>query len=198
MYDARFQDPIDIFHVILEVVQLSFLAFAVLHIRPVYYMSQVSKHPEMFVYCLSIWFNILYSIFKEGEIRFWGVVGQSSAPYAAMTQILWNIPSFCVVTAATVYSGVVYFSKDNTTRFLAAATDDHATTDDASATEKADHVPIILLCCAWVVRQSLLYPVFYFRSMGDDFKKYQVPINVEFVIHRYGEWTMLMLGTLLQ
>ncbi len=167
---------------------------AVLHIRPVSYMSQASANPEIFCFCLAISMNTFITILKEMEIRFWGVRGQTSARYGSMTTIISYLPPFIILLVATIYSGTAYF-KENTGaypnyRFLAAAITD----DSVKKTSEADHVPIILLLCAYITRSLWFYPLARLRGKGANFKQHMVPVNVDYIIHRNGEWTMLMLG----
>lgn len=198
VYDSRFQSPDDSLHTGLEIFQLCMLATAVLHIRPVSYMSQGSNNPEMFFFCLAIWISFLYTIMTYVEIRFWGVIGQAAAKYAAVTSILWNVPSFLCITIATLYSGIVYFTPDdandanaNSYSRLLAATDGNYSSDSAAV----HHLPIILLVCAWlsgIITQPIIILLRVVEGKG--FKDLSVPLNIGYVIHRNGEWTMLMLG----
>lgn len=194
IYDAKFQEPNDVLHLLLEVVQISVLALAVLHIRPVSYMSQVSANPEIFCFCLAISMNTFITILKEMEIRFWGVKGQTSARYGSMTTIISYLPSFIILLIATIYSGTAYFNENSYAypnyRFLESPIAD----DSVKKTAEADHVPIILLLCAYITRSILFYPLSRLRGKGANFKQHQVPVNVDYIIHRNGEWTMLMLG----
>jgi hypothetical protein len=185
-YDARFQLPDDIMHVVLEVLQLCLLASAVLHIRPAAYMSQGSG-PEMFVFCLSCLLGAFSYTILYLEIRFWGADGQKCAAHAAVTTIIEVLLPSVFIFTATVYSGITYFSSDDH--------EGYRVLYDSDNSDKADHVPIILLFTAWIIRLTILYPVNYFRSKGKEFKEYTVPFNISFLIHRHGEWLMLMLGT---
>ncbi len=181
-YDSVFQLPDDIFHAGLEIIQLTFLSGAILHIRPVTYMSNDS-YPTMFFFCLSCWLCMVYTLLSYLEIRFWGVVGESSAKYSAMTSILIDLPTFLLVSIATIYSGYQYLN--------------HDVNDNYSSNETSfQHIPIILMLSSWIVQQIVMYPMRIWRGKGKDFKKYHVPVNVEFIIHRQGEFTMLMLGEL--
>ena len=197
-YDSMFQLPDDILHVFFEILKLLFLATAVLHIRPVKYMSNASSNPEMFLFCLANWLSIAYFMCLHLEIRFWGVIGQSSAKYSAVTSILSEMPSFILVTAATVYSGFERYYNNGTNdyhRNLGSETDNYSNEyNEATVT----HLPIILMLSSWIIRQMIFYPIRKYRGQGKEFKKFTVPVNIEFIIHRQGEWTMLMLGTFQQ
>ncbi len=181
-YDSVFNLPDDIFHVGLEIIQLLFLAGAILHIRPVKYMSNES-YPAIFFFCLSCWLCSVYTICSYLEIRFWGVDGEYSAKYSAMTSIFIHLPGVLLVSAATMYSGHAFYYRDRNDNY-------------SNEEESFQHIPIILMLSSWIVQQVVLYPVHIWRGKGNDFKKYHIPVNVEFIIHRQGEFTMLMLGEL--
>jgi hypothetical protein len=78
-YDARFYTHDDIYHRLFEVAVLVVLATAVLHIRPVEFLSSPSVFVDMFAYCLAcvvvrhhfpllvfflLW-GVLISLFRE-------------------------------------------------------------------------------------------------------------------------------------
>mmetsp|Transcript_5699 Transcript_5699/g.7280 ORF Transcript_5699/g.7280 Transcript_5699/m.7280 type:complete len:563 (+) Transcript_5699:38-1726(+) len=188
-YDLRFQMPDDFIHVFIEVVRLCLVATAVAHIRPIEYMSHPETYPHMFTFCLTCWLGILLYLLLNLEIRFIGVVGEDASKYSCMTDVISQIPTFLFVTAATIAAGTKYFSgnDDHQYRQLAGSGNDDYTS------EAAFHIPIALMVCSWLVRHSL-GSVLIFSRAGKDFKKRSIPINVEFMIHRFGEWTMLMLG----
>jgi hypothetical protein len=80
--------------------------------------------------------------------------------------------------AATIYSGLEYFG----------ATDVEG---------KQDHTPMWILFAGWLCVIPLLYFSHWSRGLWEkevDFRSFTVPMNIHFVIHRNGEWTMLMLG----
>lgn len=187
VYDSRYQSEQDVFHFSIELIQLAFLATAVLHIRPMKYMSLGESNPEMFAFCFSIMGGMLCHLLIHLEIRFWGVDGQDSARYAAFTEVLVNIPSFLLIIAATVYSGNLYYSPlgdESSSSYLLLA----------EQKEGRDNIAMIILYISWIVRILIHVPLFRFRSRNKSKQDTAVPANVEFIIHRYGEWTMLMLG----
>ena len=190
LFDARFQLPDDLMHPIMEILQLCALATAVLHIRPVKYMADGASNPEMFLFCLAVLLSHLYILALDLEIRFVGVAGQSSAKYVAVSNMLTLLPSTMFVVAATIYSGVVYYNQSGNEGFRMLAGDD----SDKSSSDTLNHFPIILMLCSWLINHVINFPIAYFRGKGSEFKKFSIPLNVEFVIHRNGEWIMLMLG----
>jgi hypothetical protein len=200
MYDAKYQIPDDIFHMIGNLFQLCALASAVLHIRPVSYMSHGETHPEMFIFCSAVWLGTAYGYLLNMEIRFLGVNGQNCARYAAMTEMILEIPSFILYTAAVIYSAIIFYTGGSNSaddsydhRLLGGDTD--VDVDASISSDPVHHVPIILLLLAWFLRLAVHLPIEYIRGEGKSFKDLTVPLNVGYAIHRYGELTMLMMGT---
>lgn len=182
-------------HLLLGILQLMFLATAVLHIRPVQYMSDGTSSPEMLYYCLAVWLNMAYVMFLYLEIRFFGVDGQECAKYAAMTSVLVEMPSFILVSAATIYAATKLYGSEHASDHSSEDDDHHRILAEEGKDETFRHIPIILMLCSWFTRQALFYPIRYLRGKGEDIRKFTVPMNVHFIIDRHGEWTMLMLGT---
>mmetsp|Transcript_20268 Transcript_20268/g.30429 ORF Transcript_20268/g.30429 Transcript_20268/m.30429 type:complete len:631 (-) Transcript_20268:348-2240(-) len=213
-YDGRFQLPDDILHVILEVLQLCFLATAVLHIRPVAYMSHVSSEPDMFAFCIACWLSVVQGLILNLEIKFWGVNGQLCAKYQAVTSMIEKIPGLLFITAATIYSGYLYYGNNgNDGGEYGYGDGSNGTALDSSYGDYGDdngrllgaesnefenkgvyHLPMILMLCGGYAPLISIYPVNYIRGRGGNFKDFTVPMNITYTIHRFGEWTMLMLG----
>ena len=206
-YDARFQEGDDILHVLIEILQLCCLALAVLHIRPVKYMSHGSEDVSMFAFSLANLMGVITTLFKIFETGFIWCNGQTEVlRYMAITDALWTIfPCFTLMLIATISSGVVYFgsaddSNGSDYRFLAdaAGTSDSYGSDFSSVEAESEsltvnHLPIFL-CFILLFTRAPFQLLFYSLRSKDDFKSVTVPMNIGFVIHRFGEWIMLMLG----
>ena len=108
-----------------------------------------------------------------------------------MTSIYTALIPFFFISAATVYSITVYVNGGDHLVEEGDGGEDYATLANK---ENVHHAPIILLLCAWIARMVALYPVLYFQGRGLDHTEISVPVNVHYIIHRSGEWTMLMLG----
>jgi len=207
IFDARYQLPDDFLHVMLEVLQLCFLATAVLHIRPVADMSLVSSNPDMFLFCLSCWLSLVHGFILNLEIRFWDSKGQDCAKYQSVTTIIEKVPCFLLITIATIYSGYLYYGSNDGGEYGYGSNStaaSHSYDGDGQRTLGAEsglpesdtvyHLPIILMMCGGYSVLMAIYPVGYIRGRGSNFKDFSVPMNISFAIHRFGEWTMLMLG----
>jgi len=173
-YDAKFGLPEDVLHPLCEVLQLCGLASAVLHIRPVEYMSLVADNPETFLFCLANLFGSFHSIIFNAEIKYIWVDGDDSAKHASGNDLKHYLFTGLFTLAATIYSGLLYYT-------------------DIGTEGQMYHGPMIIMLAGWFTKPFAVYLV-HITFGYTDFKRYSVPMNVDFLIHRYGEWTMLMLG----
>jgi len=174
MFDSMFGLPDDVVHRTMEVLQLCLLATAVAQIRPVEYMSHVADRPETFLFCLANCLGAFYQLILNVEIGFVWVEGQDAAVYSCRTDCLHLIFPVLMTGGATVYSAVLFYGTGSEGMVI--------------------HTPIIIMIVSWLSRIPTMYIAMMLRNKGADFKQYTVPMNIDFAIHRYGEWTMLMLG----
>lgn len=175
-YDSRFTTPDDAVHVLCEMIQLMALATAVLHIRPLEYLAHPAMHPETFMFCAANCFGLMHHLFLSSEIQYFWVEGeQTPSKHTARANLRHTSITFAITVAATVYSGILYY------------------TDIGGDDKKTDHGPMILMFVSWITKPLLMYFLIFVRTPSD-FKQYTVPMNIDFSIHRFGEWTMLMLG----
>ena len=143
-------------------------------IRPITLMANPAK-PQMFLFCLA---NLLGSIYYLGflsEIAFLWVDGQEASKFFARTELVHNTMASMFTLAATIYSGVAYLSSD----------------------AERDHNAIILLLVGWILRPFLMTFVQWCREnwkASKNVEETRVPFSIEFIIHRYGEFAMLILG----
>jgi len=188
-YDARFSAGDDIAHLLWDVAQLTLLGTAVLNIRPVEYMSHIEDHLQMFVFCLANLLGILMNNLRLMEIGFVWVVGQYSARVTARAQLMCSIPALILSLVATVYAGLAYKGDvnngDSHERLLASSS-------NSNATGFVSHLPIIICATTLIVKPLSVYFIGIYH--GDNLKERSVPMNIDFSLHRYGEFIMLMLG----
>ena len=81
-------------------------------------------------------------------------------------------------------------------RFLAAPADEKTmTSGEEHDDDPTTNLPIYLCLAGFVFNFAYLAVYVVFMAPKDGrHKEFMVPVNVDFVIHRFGEWTMLMLG----
>eukprot|EP00339_Tiarina_fusa_P022076 CAMPEP_0117012746 /NCGR_PEP_ID=MMETSP0472-20121206/10660_1 /TAXON_ID=693140 ORGANISM="Tiarina fusus, Strain LIS" /NCGR_SAMPLE_ID=MMETSP0472 /ASSEMBLY_ACC=CAM_ASM_000603 /LENGTH=624 /DNA_ID=CAMNT_0004715891 /DNA_START=29 /DNA_END=1903 /DNA_ORIENTATION=+ len=184
IYDARFVVMDDMYHRVTFVAFLCALASAVVHIRPVDILSQPSKYIDAFALYLSLSVLTLIGIIREAELYFFGKGEKEAIQTAALRGINFSLINFSLNLAATIVAGTEYFGTDGDHRLLA----------EAGPTD-VNHLPVWLSFAGflgfWVLFKAKL--IFFFPNDGSH-KKTFTPMNIDFNIHRYSEWTMLMLG----
>ena len=154
----------------------------------------------MFAFSLANLMGVMVSTFKQIEYGFIQCNGQTELlRYVAVTDIIMQMfPGFVFMLIATISSGIVYFGSgddhvgdDHSHRMLAdtGMNSESYNSDSLSV----NHLPIILCFLMAFVRGPFQYLILSLRGK-DDFKKVSIPLNIDFVIHRFGEWIMLMMG----
>ncbi len=189
IYESRFSVVEDsIFHRLFEVVHLVFVATAVLHIRPYDKLSNPYDDDDMFAFCLGVTLGNLMTILRYIELLLWPS-STSTAKSQAKFTLITRIPPFCSFLAASVVSGLKFYSPKGQGggRFLAAST---------ASGDQVYHIPIILCLVGYFLHFLCTYALvaWSYTQPGNILRDKFVPINVDFIIHRYGEWIMLMLG----
>jgi len=161
----------------------------------------------MFAFCLANLLTLLISVIRIIETRLICVGQTEVVRYVAATDFFVLIFSnLIVMIPATLLSGELYFKNHDS--------NDHGGYDDdeidndrhdrylagveysgipSSESYSVNHLPIIL--CFSII--FIFYPMHYLIShlrRQDDIKKVTIPMNIDLIIHRSGEWVMLMLG----
>ena len=184
-FDSRFYTPDDVFHRFFEAAVFLALGIGVLKIRTVEVLSNPSEHNEMFIFALAMMAGTFLTALRYIEILFW-VDGQPVAKVAARRDVLMMIPRFGFELAATIIAGTKYYGNDGSGgdyRLLVAA--------DATATasyETTDLPAWLLIGSAVSIHVSLLVWMLSMPGGGSRHKEFTVPMNIDFTIHRYGEF----------
>lgn len=202
-YDARYYTKDDVLHFGFEICILVALGTAILHIRSVDTLSQTTQNIELFVFCLGIVAGTLLTILRYAEILLIGVKGGKEAIISSRRDIgLKTIPLILAIVAAVLAGRDFYNNNNNdsgTSYVSGNATDAaHRYLAGASATKsteiESNDVPIyFMLASGLSYHVGILIMLFTLPGKGGH-KNVTVPMNVDFCIHRYGEWIMLMLG----
>jgi len=214
-YDARFVVYEDFFHRFKELATLVVLASAVLHIRTIDVMANGTENLDVFAFCLVILIGNVLTGLRYAEV-YWMGIGQPVIKCEAKRWLKMTLPYFAVILIATILAGVKYYGPSDSTenKEYAASKEDGYHDDEASHYGDDDHrrslaggstsyydsfenydVPIYLLLAGNIVKWIyLVIDIRFCFPGGGRHKECVVPINVDFMIHRNGEWNMLMLG----
>mmetsp|Transcript_5885 Transcript_5885/g.9781 ORF Transcript_5885/g.9781 Transcript_5885/m.9781 type:complete len:541 (+) Transcript_5885:61-1683(+) len=188
MYDARYFTYDDIYHRVYSVANLVALASVVLHIRPVDVLSSPKENVEAFALSVSLLAGSVFSAMRYLEMLWIGYVGEKSMYYAARRDAAFKMLPIIFYCAASIYAGLQYFGNDDS------GDDDHRMLagDPYEKSETTD-VPIYLILAGSASHFAVSSIIVMF-AMPKDSRSITVPMNIDFTIHRFGEWTMLMLG----
>lgn len=167
-YDSRFYTQDDIWHQFFEVGVLVVLATAVLHIRPVEFMSNPSKYVDTFAFSLTCVVANLCTIWGHVEIYFW-VDGGNEAKLSARRDMINKVFPTIFYLAAAIVAGMEYYSNpsenDQDGGGYRSLADENGTEADSSYTSSSSssyqttNVPIWLICgasAASIVWQTLV------------------------------------------
>ena len=180
-FDARFATPIgrDVVHRCLEVLQIGLVATALSRIRPAAVMSDACNHTDMLEFSGSLCLSSIVTMYRYIEIMCFSSVTavDPGARVAARMDVQWKIVPTLLFLVATVDSFLSYFG------------------NDPDACQRSD-LPI--QCClaawfAWIVVGYCCMVIYTPKDRGETVKV-SVPMNIQFCMHRYGEWFMLMFG----
>ena len=175
MHDAKFAPDDNLFHRGWDIVHLGILGTIVQHVQTVQIMSQTSKYPTTMVFagglCVESWSQLLR--YKDIYHNVDG--GEEAIHEARASAIRKFFVSLCFLAAAVI-AGYDYFIKPST--------------------QAVNDIPIILCGSSYFMeRLNMWLVVFYFApKTGKPHTALRVPMNLEFTLHRFGEWVMLMLG----
>jgi hypothetical protein len=180
-YDSRFYAPDDVFHRFFEAAVFVTLGFGVLNIRPVEVLSNPYDNNEIFVFALAMLVGSVLTVLRYVEIMFW-VDGQPVAKIVARRDILLKIMSIGFELAATIVAGTKFYGNSNggaNSRFLAADDETtYATTDLSAWLLVGSTVSIHVCLLVWMLSMP----------GGGRHKEFTVPMNIDFCIHRYGDF----------
>ena len=202
----------DQFHHLFQVFHLCFLATAVVHIRPVETMRNPYKYPDMFGYSVGVLLIALCNIFRSVEIMFKVVGDEAAAKTSERKYLVGYILQFICYLAASCVAGVALFQNNEFDDVDATITDGQRNMMSISnvcsrilnSTQQRylvddltfeTNTPIIMCLIGWLLSVCiLLLRSFFFEEKDGGHEKHNVPMNIEYILHRFGELTMLLLG----
>jgi low temperature requirement protein LtrA len=187
VYDSKYAPEDNLYHRFLEVLSLCVLGTVVQHIRPVFYMVNTAQYATTFVFTTFLSLESLLMIRRELEV-YQRVVGGPEAKRDAMSQARSHSFYLCFSGIAAVWSGCDYFLGD-------------ASITHPSQPTPVNYGPLLLCGIVGYICQVIFTMVDMFvitpscrMKPTETFRDFRVPLNLEFMLHRMGEWIMLMLG----
>mmetsp|Transcript_30879 Transcript_30879/g.61143 ORF Transcript_30879/g.61143 Transcript_30879/m.61143 type:complete len:494 (-) Transcript_30879:222-1703(-) len=197
IYDSKFENSGTFASFFFDAIQMLLLACSVLHTQNAYYMSKGSKR-YMWVFCAANTAAIFLYLSRYIQIALGWVRNADSAKTAAKFEIIRIIPTFATMICATTiayqthqtYSAKSDYDGGNSdfekvSRMLAG---------NKYEIKDPKNMPIYLCLATWFIDPITRFFVDFVLISKETYKARDVPIHVEYVSHRYMEFTMLMLG----
>mmetsp|Transcript_22852 Transcript_22852/g.45699 ORF Transcript_22852/g.45699 Transcript_22852/m.45699 type:complete len:542 (-) Transcript_22852:333-1958(-) len=223
-FDSRFEVADDLVHFFWEVLFTLLTAGGVLHMQKVDYLLKTDKYLHMTFFCAANVGGILLMILRYIEVGQWVNNSEGSVKAASRKAIYARIPALLLMSAATAITGIAWLQSNeekkateddyytgyaaggdnstNTTLFAAAYPSGSTSYKytgygrlEFPTTKLSKHVPIILCLIAWV-SGPILYYILNLTNDAHEYISTSLPMNVDFIMHRYGEYTMLMFGAI--
>ena len=213
-YDSRFFTRGDVFHRIYEVCVLVALGTTILHIRAANVLSHTTENIELFAFCVSFAIATVLTMLRYVEIL-WRIDGQQDvARITARRDIISKIPSLVLAVVAAIVAGNDYYN-NNSSSGSAYGSNTGSTNGDGYSSDTSEtggrmlagsdstddgnsptnHIPIWLILGCWISWVGFILLRYSIMARNPNRKSLTIPINVDFTIHRYGEWVLLMLGS---
>jgi hypothetical protein len=194
-YDSRYVIDDDLYHRFFETMLFVGVAFGFVHINPVSIMSNPREHPDMFAFALVATFFTILNFLGYMEIYFYGVGQRSVLKDAALRDIRLRTVPFGLQLAATIVAGVEYFVNGAGAQGGNGYTDQSFEEGYSAGQTYTNDIPIWLLLGSQLIQNLAMVITIQFLFPKDgSHKNHAVPINITFLVHRDGEWIMLMLG----
>eukprot|EP00751_Fragilariopsis_kerguelensis_P018895 CAMPEP_0170843234 /NCGR_PEP_ID=MMETSP0734-20130129/6164_1 /TAXON_ID=186038 /ORGANISM="Fragilariopsis kerguelensis, Strain L26-C5" /LENGTH=560 /DNA_ID=CAMNT_0011211419 /DNA_START=36 /DNA_END=1718 /DNA_ORIENTATION=+ len=194
-YDSKFGHHYDIYHKVFEVGYLLALATAVSNIRPTSMMAHPSNYINMFVFSIALTVGYAMNFLRYVECYFFGRGQRKNIKYEARHSMLSMILTLSFYLAAAIVSGIAYWNSDDQKDVVGAlralAEDGGEATCDSGITQM---VPVLLTLGGSIVDELFKIVDTCFILDEKSCKENTIPPNIDFMIHREGEWIHLVLG----
>ena len=174
-YDGKFAPDDNLFHRGWEIVHLGIVGTIIQHVQTVEIMSQTTKYPTTMIFASALFVEGWSQLLRYKDVYHNVSGGEEAIQEARANGVRKFFVSLCFLAAAII-AGFDYFIKPST----------QATND----------LPVILCGLSYPMERLLIFvQTFYLiPKSGKRFDQVRVPLNLEFALHRLGEWVMLMLG----
>lgn len=193
---SRYAIGDDFVHHMYQTLYNVILASCIFAIRPITLLSHPRGFPYMMMMSAGFAAGSFMTILRAADVYFFGDC-EDAARRSSKIGILLKLFPFSLHVTAAIIAGLEYVlheedHEDHGGYRLLAGDTSYGTENEEDI--EANHIPVILNLAAFF---SMLIPSFIQQlTDGKTVVDQQngIPMNVIFAIHRYGEWTMLMLG----
>jgi hypothetical protein len=193
-YESRYM-IFDHSHRLFEVLRFLFLSTAILHITPIEYMSDPTS-AECLTFTTAIFMESVMHLILSWELYFKAKGDRESIKNHTIDNVYMRLLPMSTVYLAAAIIAIVLFVQSKTNNDskysrLLASQEYYGST---APIWKLSDLPLTLLAGYYLISFVItaLARLRMFKSV--DIRKRFVPSNIDFEIHRYGEWILLMIG----
>lgn len=195
-YESRYM-IFDYSHRLFEVIRFLFISTAILHITPIEFMSDTSS-AECLTVTVSIFLESIMHLILNSELYYKAKGDRESIKNHTIDNVFMRLLPMSIVYLAAAIIALVLFvqSKANSDskydgRLLAPS--EYGSSAPTPIWKFSD-LPFTLLAGYYLLSfiTTALARLQQYKTM--DIRKRFVPSNIDFEIHRYGEWILLMIG----
>eukprot|EP00574_Skeletonema_japonicum_P008487 CAMPEP_0201721756 /NCGR_PEP_ID=MMETSP0593-20130828/6355_1 /ASSEMBLY_ACC=CAM_ASM_000672 /TAXON_ID=267983 /ORGANISM="Skeletonema japonicum, Strain CCMP2506" /LENGTH=854 /DNA_ID=CAMNT_0048212625 /DNA_START=72 /DNA_END=2637 /DNA_ORIENTATION=+ len=196
-YESRYM-IFDYSHRLFEVIRFLFISTAILHITPIEFMSDTSS-AECLTVTVSIFMESIMHLILSCELYYKAKGDRESIKNHTIDNVYMRLLPMSVVYLAAAIIAIVLFVQSKTNsdskyygRLLAST--EYYGSSAATPIWKLSDLPFTLLAGYYLLSlvTTALARLQQYKTM--DIRKRFVPSNIDFEIHRYGEWILLMIG----
>ena len=198
-YESRYM-IFDYSHRLFEVIRFIFISTAILHITPIELMSDPSS-VECLSVTISIFMESIMHLILSCELYYRAKGDRESIKNYTMDCVYFRLlPMTLVYLAATIIAIVLYVQSKITnndsknSRLLASPEYSPEYYGSSAPIWKLSDLPFTLLAGYYVLTFATTALARLQQYKTEDIRKRFVPSNIDFEIHRYGEWILLMIG----
>ena len=198
-YESRYM-IIDYSHRLFEVIRFIFISTAILHITPIEFMSDTSS-AECLMVTVSIFLESIMHLILSIELYYKAKGDRESIKNHTIDNVFMRLLPMSIVYLAAAIIALVLFvqSKANDDskydgRLLAPSEYYGSSASTPTPIWKLSDLPFTLLAGYYLMSfvTTALARLQQYKTI--DIRKRFVPSNIDFEIHRYGEWILLMIG----
>ncbi len=186
----------DYFHHLVEITRYLCVGAAIYNITPISHFSN-PKTDDVMVFTLTMLMELVMTMGLNVELYRKGQGDRTSIKNHTLDEFKFkNGPTFALYLTAFILAAVNFtYDHEKNHRVLGPASeyqDENAYSAD-SLWDIHD-LPMTLTTAAYFLRFVSSSIRFHYREKKGDVRDWYVPANIDYLIHRYGEFVMLMIG----
>ena len=194
-YESRYM-IFDYSHRLFEVIRFIFISTAILHITPIELMSDPSS-AECLSVTVSLFLESIMHLILSCELYFKAKGDRESIKNHTIDGVYMRLLPMTLVYLAAAIIAIVLYVQSTATSYDSKYSRLLASPEYSSSPVpvwKLSDLPFTLLAGYYILSFATTAITRLQQYKTADIRKRFVPSNIDFEIHRYGEWILLMIG----